>query len=316
MTHSAMHILDALPFGVVVADGAGNTILANRVGKSLLALCDGRIPAPDDPISQEYRVDWNGQKIEITLSPLEDDILFTLKDVTQSSRMAALEKRREKYAAMGELAANIAHEIRNPLGSIELFASLLKRGLKKEKDLRRINQIIASVKTVNSKVSQLILSSHTWESPADALNLHDILKEIMLYSEKVIDLDMIYLSMRTATMEPLIEGNPDMIRQIFLSLILVALQSLPPSGRLDIETLFIPTPPSVEVRFRAAGREFLDRVSGTEAGAGMGLAIIHHIMTLHSGSVRIEQDPDENTTFILSFPLKPEAILPLFEGKS
>ena len=159
---------------------------------------------------------------------------------------------------MGELAANIAHEIRNPLGSIELFASLLKRGLKKEKDIRRVDQIISAVKTVNSKISRLILFSQTCEFPPDYVNIHDILKEILLYSEQVIDRDMIYLSIRTADMEPLIEGNPDMLRQIFLSLILIALQSLPLSSRLDIETIHIPKPSLIEVHFRAAGREFLD----------------------------------------------------------
>jgi len=315
MTDPAIDILDRLPLGVVMADGNGNPLLVNREGQSLLSLCGGRIPAPPDPISQEYRVDWNGRMIEITISPAGNNSLFTLKDVTKSTRMASLEKRREKYAAMGELAANIAHEIRNPLGSIELFASLLKRGTKKEKDYRRIDQIISSVKTVNSKISQLILSSHTWESTADEVNIHDILKEIMLYSEQVIDRGMIYLSMRTTDMEPLIEGNPDMIRQIFRSLILVALQSLPLSGRLDIETIYIPAKLSIEVHFRAAGRDFLERVSGAEESAGMGLAIIHHIMNMHRGSVRIEQNAEENTSFILSFPLRTEKAINPFEGR-
>jgi signal transduction histidine kinase len=216
---------------------------------------------------------------------------------------------------MGEAAASIAHEIRNPLGSIELFACLLKKGLKKEKDIRRIDQIISSVKAVNNEVSRLILLSQAWESLPGLVNIHDILREIMLYSEQVIDRETIYLSLRTVDMEPLVEGNLDMIRQIFLSLILIALQSLPLSGRLDILTIHIPTPPSVEIHFRAAGREFLGRVSGTEASAGMGLAITHHIMTMHHGSVRIEQDSEGNTSFILSFPLRTEKVINPFDEK-
>jgi signal transduction histidine kinase len=116
-------------------------------------------------------------------------------------------------------------------------------------------------------------------------------------------------------MEPLIEGNPDMLRQIFLSLILIALQSLPLSSRLDIETTHIQKPPLIEIHFRAAGREFLDRVSGTNENAGMGLAIIHHIMSMHHGSVRIEQSNSEHTAFILSFPLTADINIDPFEGK-
>jgi signal transduction histidine kinase len=309
MTDQTIEILDQLPLGIVVADDKGNPLLVNRAGEPLLALCGGCVPALTDLISHEYRVDRNGRTIEITVSPVQNNVLFLLKDVTDSSPAEASENQREKYIDMGELAATIAQDIRNPLGSIELFASLLKKGIKKEKDLRRIDSIISSVKTVNSRISRLILLNQACESFADPVRIHDILKDIMLYSEQVIDRETIYLSIRTVDMDPVIEGNPDMIRQIFLSLLLAALQSLPLSGRLDIETIHIPAPPSVEVHFRAAGREFLQRVSGTETNAGMGLAIIHHIMTMHRGSVRIEQDSKENTAFILSFPLRAENVI-------
>lgn len=316
MTDQSIDILDHLPLGIVIADREGNTVLINSAGKSLLAACGGSVPAPPEGKSREYRVDQNGRTIEITVSPVEDRSLITLKDVTKSSRMEATEKRREKYAAMGELAANIAHEIRNPLGSIELFASLLKRGLKKETDLRHVDQIISSVKAVNSKISRLILFSQTCEFPPDYVNIHDILKDIMHYSEQVIDRDMIYLSIQTAEVAPFIEGNPEMLRQIFSSLILIALQSLPLSSRLDIETIHIPKPPLIEIHFRAAGREFLDRVSGTNENVGMGLAIIHHIMNMHRGSVRIEQTSEDKTAFILSFPLAAEINIDPFEGSA
>lgn len=315
MTDQTIDILDHLSLGIVLADVDGNAVLVNKAGKSLLASCGGSVPAPPGTKLHEYRVDQNGRTIEITVSPVESNTLFTLKDVTKSIRMEALEKYREKYAAMGELAANIAHEIRNPLGSIELFASLLKRGLKKEKDIRRVDQIISSVKTVNGKISRLVLFSQTCEFPPDYVNIHDILKEILYYSEQVIDRDMIYLSIQTADMAPFIEANPDMLRQIFATLILIALQSLPGSSRLDIETVHIPEPPCIEVHFRAAGRDFLARVSGTDANAGMGLAIIHHIMNIHRGSVRIEQSGRDKTAFILSFPLAKDKDINPFEGK-
>jgi len=315
MTDQTSDILDHLSLGIVLADADGNRLLVNKAGESLLAACGGCVPAPHGTNSHEYRVDRNGRTIEITVSPVENNALFTLKDVTSNIRMEELEKRREKYAAMGELAANIAHEIRNPLGSIELFASLLKRGLKKEKDIRRVEQIISSVKAVNSKISRLLLFSQTCEFPPDYVNIHHILKEILHYSEQVIDRDMICLSIQTADMAPLIEGNSEMLRQIFLSLILIALQSLPDSGRLEIQTIHVPEPPCIEVHFRAAGRDFLARVSGTDANAGIGLAIIHHIMNMHLGSVRIEQSDEEKTAFILSFPLvKEKDIINPFEG--
>ena len=310
-----MDVLDRLSLGIVLAGVDGTSVLVNKAGKSLLAACGGALSASPGMMLHEYRVDRNGRTIEIAASPFESNVLFTLKDVTDSIRLKEVEKRREKYAAMGELTANIAHEIRNPLGSIELLASLLKRELKQEKDIKRVDQILSAVKTIDSKLASLVLFSQNCERPPDYVNIHEILDEILLFSEQVMDRDMIFLSIRTADMTPFIEGRPDMLRQIFLGLILIALQSLPLSGRLDIETLHLPEPPCIEVHFRAGGRHFLERVSGTDAGAGIGLAIIHHIMNMHHGSVRIEQTDKEKTAFILSFPLAGNQDINPFEGK-
>jgi hypothetical protein len=79
MTNPTIDILDRLPFGIVMADGNGNPLLVNRTAQSLLALCEGRIPVPPELTSQEYRVDWSGRTIEIIASPLENNVLFTLK---------------------------------------------------------------------------------------------------------------------------------------------------------------------------------------------------------------------------------------------
>jgi len=315
MMDQAIDILNRLSLGILLSDVDGKALPVNRAGESLLAACGGGLPAPPGETSREYRVERNGRTIEITASPFENKVLFTLKDVTDLIRAKELEKRREKYAVMGELTAGIAHEIRNPLGSIELFASLLKRELKKGKNLRRVDHILSSVKTLDRKLSRLILFSQGCERPPDEVNIHDILKEILHYSEQVIDQEMIYLSVKTADMAPFIVAHPDMIRQIFSGLILIALQSLPLSSRLEVETVHVPEPPSIEVHFRAEGRDFLERVSGTDVSAGMGLAIIHHIMNMHRGAVRIEQSGAGRTAVILSFPLAVDQQRPLFEGK-
>jgi len=315
MTDPFVDILDHLPVGIVMTDSHGAILMANRTAESLLKVCGGSIPAPPALNQQEYRVDHDGCTIEISLSAFQNKNLFTLKDITKIRQLEALEKRREQYAVMGEMAAHIAHEIRNPLGSIELFASLLRRGRNNEKDIRHIDQIIAAVKNVNSKISRLIMSSQCWDSPVSDVNIHDILRDIMLYSEQVIDQGMIYLTFRPADVDPFVEGNRDMIRQIFLSLIIIALQSPSLSERLDIETIAVPSLPAIEVHFRARSRDFLERVTGAEGSAGMGLAIMHHIMNMHRGSLRIEKCNQDDTSFILSFPLMTgNNLLPLKEN--
>lgn len=303
MTTPSIDILAHLPLGIMIADARGRAIWINESGKALLEACGGVIQFAPETGKAEYRLEKNGQIIEVGVFSSDGNTIYYLKDVTKSAHAEAMAKPEGKYPDIKGMAADIAHEIRNPLGSIELYASLLKRGMKKEKDIRRIDQIICAVKAVNARISNLLLAGKAWEASLVDLNVHDILKDILLHSEEAMERDMIFLSLKMADARPVIEGDRDMLRQIFLSLILTALQSLPESSRLEIETLHIPEPPLIEVHFRAAGGDFLERISGTETNAGIGLAIIHHIMSMHRATVRITQNTRDCTSLVLSFPL-------------
>ncbi len=120
--------------------------------------------------------------------------VITLRDITEMEKIRAIEKNNEKNAFIHELSADIAHEIRNPLGSIELLASLLKKESNREKDIKRANQIMAAVKTVENAISELIHRSKKDQIPVTYVNIHDLLKEILLFSEKIIDGGAVFLS--------------------------------------------------------------------------------------------------------------------------
>ena len=231
-------------------------------------------------------------------------------------------KRTEKFAAMGEMAANIAHEVRNPLGSIELFASLLLKNLAENKDRERVVQIISSVKNVDNKISNLLLFTRLPSPQMKVMHLHRILKEVIDFSEQIIEQAGTDLSVRLAANDILIQADAEMIKQVFLNIILNAQQAMPDGGKLSIITrlapksLLEPHEKIAEIIFQDAGpgippgdisRIFDPFFSTRENGSGLGLAIVHNIVSEHNGSISVENAPAGGMIVNISLPAVPES---------
>jgi PAS domain S-box-containing protein len=335
-TNHYVHIFESIPLGVVVVDLHGHIQTLNRYAKTILDIAD--TPIKNEPIhpllldlfpianllKDEHVGETGGTKIrhggkvlEITVARMKGEkkepqkAVITLRDVTEMEKIQAVEKSREKYALISELSADIAHEIRNPLGSIELLASLLKKESNREKDINRANQIMAAVKNVENAISNLIHRSKKDQLPVTYVNIHDLLKEILLFSEKVIDGGAVFLSARYADVEPVIECNADMMKQVFLHLILSA---LPGTGCLDIITHFVEERRAIEIHFiEKSGSDPQNIRSGIfsrlsrakEDHWSLGLAIVHNIVNMYHGCMRFEYREEVGAALVLSFPLLP-----------
>lgn len=322
--------------GIVVVDLYGDVQTMNKYAKSILDITDKSINKKDNHPPEEDRdyisigdifhteyftkigsvkIKHRDRILEIMGGPLNGrkgvllGAVITLKDITEIEKNRALERKKEKYTVMGELSSDMAHEIRNPLGSIELLASLLKKESKRKKDINRANQIIAAVKTMENKISQLIHLSRIKQIPVTQVNIHNVLKDILLFSEKITDGGMVILSAQYADIEPIVECNADMMKQVFLNLILNALQE---TIRLDIVTHYIEESKMIEISFiekkestpENMQSDLLNRPSRPkDKNWGLGLAIVHNIVNMYKGSIRVEYLDKVGTAFVLSFPL-------------
>jgi PAS domain S-box-containing protein len=259
-----------------------------------------------------HKVKINGRTLEIFCSPFKSPVgsvignVFVLRDMTRIEKLEEMAKRTEKFAAMGEMAANIAHEVRNPLGSIELFASLLLKNLTEAKDRERVLQIISSVKNVDNKISNLLLFTRRQSPQMKVIRLHQIMKEVIDFSEQIIEQAGVEVLVHMAQDDILISADAEMIKQVFLNIILNAQQAMPDGGKLFIMTRL--TPKSLletrekiaEIIFQDAGpgipstdisRIFDPFFSTKEGGSGLGLAIVHNILSEHNGSIFVENAP-------------------------
>jgi PAS domain S-box-containing protein len=329
------NILESLTTGVVVTDIAGWITTLNKWAETFFNVSQDQVTGKHvrvlfgdlkdlDRNASSYadhftdtgkKVNMKDRVIEIFASPMraeQGEIIgevFILRDITRVEKLEEMAKRTEKLIAMGEMAANIAHEIRNPLGSIELFASLLMKDMKDERHQGRLSHIITSVKNMDNKISNLLLFTTQKHPMMRKVNLHRIVKEVLSFSDPIIKQEDILLSVKYSSIEPCVRGDAEMLKQVFLNILLNAIQAMTDGGRLGIETVVSPLRlengvRSVEVRISDTGvgitRDNLKKIfdpffSTRERGSGLGLAIVHNIVHAHSGSIDVESGEKEGT---------------------
>ena len=346
MKNYLRNILESLTNGVVVTDLEGKVQTMNRCAEILAGVSERdvmerHVSVLFEDMSPErwggiffseyfneergHKIKLKGRTLEIFGSPVNArngeavGAVFILRDITRIEKLEDMAKRTEKFAAMGEMAANIAHEIRNPLGSIELFASLLMKDLQKKRDRDRVANIITSVKNTDNKISNLLLFAGTRTPCWECVNIHDILKETLSFSEQIAVQGNISLSFSMVKGETLVDGDAEMLKQVFLNMILNAFQAMPEGGRLHIETRRSDrdqsrpnAAPFVEIVFADDGKgipeenlpKIFDPFFSTREGTyGLGLAIVHNIVSMHKGAIHVEGGAKGGTVFTVLFPL-------------
>jgi signal transduction histidine kinase len=223
-----------------------------------------------------------------------------------------------RLAAMGEMAVKIAHEIRNPLGSIELFASLLQKELEDNAELKPLcGHICSGVKRIDNIISNLLLFIRPEQTPEmQVLDIHELLKDSLFFAEHLIHTNTGIEVVTNFADRPLrIYGDPQLLSQVSLNLILNALQAMTNGGRLTIST---GTGDNVhgneitEIRFADSGcgipPENLSKIfdpffTTKKKGMGLGLAIVHHITETHGGTIDINSSQSQGTECIVSLPI-------------
>lgn len=333
-------ILENLTAGVLVTDNQGLIKIANRAAQHFLEASEDELQgahvrqifgdqepeqspnnsADDFGTGSGRRITLHGRVLEIFSSSMTGadgtpaGAAWVVYDMTGTLKLEKQARHVEKNAAMLEMAARIAHEVRNPLGSIELFSSLLLRHVREPKQRDWIDQIIFSVKNIDQKIEELLRQAKTVEPFMEMMNVHDILKELLLYSDRIADQGHVFLSVEYDGKEPVIRGNPVMIHQIFLGLVLNALKTLPEDGHIRIRTQIEDDEtgePSVRISFsdtrmKNAGdpiHRFFNPDEDDERLASFNFAVIQNIVAMHKGFLQAENGPDDTTSFSIVFPL-------------
>ncbi len=216
-------------------------------------------------------------------------------------------KRSERLAVLGETAAALAHEVRNPLGAIALFVSMLKGDLTdRPSSLDLVDEIEKSISSLDQVVSNVLHFAKNNKLHLSPINLHSLVREVTQHFTSLYG--------ATATLSVSVEGNPFVIadpqalRQCLYNLITNSLQVTGFAGTvsLTVSDRDPEGPITVVVRDDGAGipeeifpRLFEPFASGRREGTGLGLSIVKRIVVAHGGEISARNAPGAEFTVVL-----------------
>ncbi len=333
-------VLRAVDSGVLAADVDGRVVLANPAAHRILRESgpfEGRpvsslLPLegvlwPDvlarlalgSPVRLEGAIVGGAVSVGCTVTALTDGagtlvgLVVHFRDVTEAREAAKRERLRERMEAVGEMAAGIAHEIRNPLASISGSAQVLGKVPGLGANERKLSHIIVEE---SRRLSNIIESFLGFARPPDlrreACDIALILDETLTLfanSAEVTSGHRIETHI-TPHAGPVI-ADAQQLRQAFYNLARNAIQAMPRGGTMRVEAA--PAGGDYVIRWRDGGvgmephqiREIFQPFKAfRKGGTGLGLAVVYSIVADHHGDILVDSKPGEGTTFTLRIPLE------------
>ena len=323
-------ILESLSTGVLVTDDGGTISRSNRAAEALLGATGAELRTrsastilADAGLALCDRPQRIGQTVvSISQVPLHSDSgarsghLILLQDITRIYQLEEQLQRKDRLAAMGELIGRIAHEIRNPLGSVELFASMLQRDLGERSSAKRYaRQISQAVQSMDGLLANLLLymrpvrMARGWHA-AEPLIGDSIKLAAHAITKVPVDIRVdISREIRS------IWCHDGQLKQVLVNLVVNAVHAMPDGGvlaiSLDQEPLQALGIPAVRLTVRDSGvgiepahrsRIFDPFFTTKDEGTGLGLAIVYSIIEAHQGRIDVESTVGQGTICSIILP--------------
>jgi len=250
--------------------------------------------------------------------------------VVENSKLYDRMKERDRLAALGEMAAGLAHEIRNPLGAIKAAAQYLDPERLGGEEGEFVGVIIEEVDRLNGVVTQFLDYARPLKSMPHPIDVNDVVERTLRLVQNALPPNVVVHAQLDPAL-PRANSDAEQLKQVVINLVHNAVQAMPGGGRLTITTglpaedggnfrLSSRGPELVEVRVRDTGpgisekdREhvFVPFYTTKEKGTGLGLAISQRIVRSHGGHISLQSRPGEGTEFVIRLPVveerRPEA---------
>ena len=334
-------LLDSLVSGVVVigVDGAVQTISQSfkdlpgigpestrvrgygdlfRNSPGLLDTIAKELARQDASSRYHGRVELGGVLFDVFVSPLivagdRKGVILVFTDVTEMVRAQAELRRKSALAAVGQMTAQIAHEIKNPLGSIRFAAEFLKRqaAMRSADDLSTIQVIERSVDHLAKIVAELSDFGRPKQLNRTPVNLNELLDDLLPMAADRLNSKNMSVTRRYDVNLPVCHCDGTELKKLFLNLIINAIEASQPGSVVELRTRTASesevvvdiTDHGTGMDSATLGRLFEPFYTTKEKGTGLGMAISKQIAELHSGDLNIVSRIGEGTTASVRLPL-------------
>lgn len=270
-----------------------------------------RIEAPVQIFEEQRILQWSFSK---TWSPFLKDTVYIsmIDDLTHMRKVESALVQSEKMAAVGQLAAGIAHEIRNPLAGISGSIELLSQTTEQEDDKKLMRIILREIDRLNLLITEFLDYSKPETPPTETVNISSLIMDVVgsLKFNKNIRQD-IPINYQIAA-NTLILGKAEKLKQAMLNILINAYQAMETVSDAELKISIEQNAEKVILRIRDKGcgmsegtkKKMFEPFHTTKIkGTGLGLAITHKILQGHHADVFVDSAPGLGTEFNIQFPI-------------
>jgi len=341
-------IVNSIQSGLMTTDAEGQILYVNRFGGSILgrspatlrgsavrAVLQSSLLGPPElgaraasralaRLEVSYRhPDGRLLELGVSVTPLATQegspsgYLVVFQDLTDIRRLEEEVRTKEKLAAVGEMAAQLAHEIRNPLGSIRGSAQVLMgEGDLGEEQGRLLSIISRESKRLSDTLNRFLYQTRSSARPRDPVDLRPVVEEAVTLLRNGAEVGPSHEVRFEADEGPHVcLADPDQVAQVFWNLARNGLEAMPDGGRLDVALRRAGGDVVLSVRDQGRGmgrdeqrRLFEPRPGSGRPGSGLGLAIVFEIVREHGGDITVKSGADRGTQFDVRLPLVPRPV--------
>jgi two-component system sensor histidine kinase HydH len=333
-------LVENMPVGLIAADMDNRVISVNPAAVQILGpnRTRGTKNNPDrlpeeikalllskavntHPVEKEIEIKDENRSplhLEVMASPLADNdkkflgTLLILRDKTELNRLKQEMEQHRRLAAIGRLAAGVAHEIRNPLSSLKGYATFFKEVFEPDSENHGIaDTMTKEVDRLNRVVGELVELAKPVAVSKKAIDIEALILKSTQQISYEPDAQGIEIKTDIAKDLPLLHADEDRLKQVLLNLYLNAVQAMDNSGTLSIRISTGADKKFICIIVSDTGKGidpaelpsifepyFTTKLSGT----GLGLAIVHNIIKAHNGEIDVDSSPENGTRFIIRLP--------------
>lgn len=338
LTDYTAHLIQEMPSGLVSLDREGRVVTVNPAAAEILGRSQVEMQERNyrdlwqcpplervltgEQVSVEQEIecvlgDGSQVTLGLTATALHDDtgegtgVICLFRDLTETKRLQTQLQRADRLATIGQFAAAIAHEIRNPLNTLKGFAQYLHGKVAPETDQRRYTELmVQESERLNRIITELLDFSRPLELELVEVDINQVLSETLFLIQRDADAQGVQVKQLMAPETPPVPVDSEKLKQVFLNLLINALQAMPEGGTLQITSQVLDE--WVEARIADSGhgvpaedipRLFDPFFSRRKGGTGLGLAVVHRLVEAHNGTIEVESVQDVGTVFVLRFPI-------------